>query len=70
MKREVEEKGFRKDLFYRINMINLTLPPLRERKEDIPLLAEYFTKNNAPSGIKFISPEAMELVTEYNWPGM
>lgn len=69
LKREVEEKGFRKDLFYRINMINLTLPPLRERKEDIPLLAEHFTKNNAPSGIKFISPEAMELVTEYNWPG-
>ena len=33
------------------------------------MLAEYFTKNNAPSGIKFISPEAMELVTEYNWPG-
>jgi DNA-binding NtrC family response regulator len=69
LKREVEERGFRKDLFYRINMINLTLPSLRERKEDIPLLAEYFTKNNAPSGIKVISPEAMELITEYNWPG-
>ncbi len=69
LKREVEEKGFRKDLFYRINMINLTLPALRERKEDIPLLAEYFTKNNAPSGIKVISPEAMELIMEYDWPG-
>lgn len=69
LKKEVEEKRFRKDLFYRISMMSLTLPTLRERKEDIPLLAEYFIKNNAPSGIKIISPEAMELITEYNWPG-
>lgn len=69
LKKEVEEKRFRKDLFYRISMMSLTLPTLRERKEDIPLLAEYFIKNNAPSGIKIISPEALELITEYNWPG-
>lgn len=69
LKKEVEEKRFRKDLFYRISMMSLTLPTLRERKEDIPLLAEYFIKNNAPSGIKIISPEAMELITKYNWPG-
>ena len=69
LKKEVEEKRFRKDLYYRINMMNLSIPPLRERKEDIPLLAEYFIKNNKASGIKVLSPETLGLLIEYNWPG-
>jgi DNA-binding NtrC family response regulator len=70
---EAVSKGlFREDLYYRLNVINVHLPPLRERKEDIPLLVEYFmdkfsTENNKE--VNNISPEAMELLMEYDWPG-
>jgi DNA-binding NtrC family response regulator len=69
---EVAEGTFREDLFYRLNVINLHLPPLRERKEDIPLLAAHFIrKQNAKFGTDFsgLTPEAMEALRLYDWPG-
>jgi len=69
---EVAEGTFREDLFYRLNVINLHLPPLRERKEDIPLLAAHFIrKQNAKFGTDFsgLTPEAMEALRTYDWPG-
>ncbi len=71
--KELVKRGlFRKDLFYRINTIHLTLPPLRERKEDILLLIDYFLDYYAISchgGKKEIHPEARELLLSYHWPG-
>jgi two-component system response regulator PilR (NtrC family) len=63
---------FREDLFYRINVIPIHLPPLRERREDIPLLAEHFLEKyraHMDKQITGISGEAMELLTTYDWPG-
>jgi two-component system, NtrC family, response regulator PilR len=68
----VAEGRFREDLYYRINVIPIVLPPLRERREDIPLIAEHFlTKYNEQMGksIAAISGEAMELLAAYDWPG-
>lgn len=68
----VEKEQFRKDLYYRINVIKLELPPLRERKEDIPVLVDNFISHfNKLLGknIKGISPEALSLLMTYNWPG-
>src|SRR5438270_6909242 len=71
LQKMVEEGKFREDLFYRLNVIKFVLPPLRERPEDIPLLATHFTMkfaraNEAP---KKISPQAMEVLLNYTWPG-
>jgi two-component system response regulator AtoC len=62
---------FREDLFYRLNVIHLTVPPLRERREDIPPLAKHFLMSfsNHTYIPKDISPEAMSLLVEYSWPG-
>jgi transcriptional regulator with PAS, ATPase and Fis domain len=69
----VEEKGFRKDLFYRLNVIPLRIPPLRERgKGDIEILANFFIKKYSKilnKFIKGISDDAMKLLKEYMWPG-
>jgi PAS domain S-box-containing protein len=68
----VAEGRFREDLFYRLNVIRIEIPPLRERPEDIPLLIEHFlTKLNRKSGkqIKGISPEAMKILLNYPYPG-
>ena len=75
----VEEGRFRQDLYYRLNVINLHLPPLRERKEDIPLLVEHFFQVYCRENNKFLTtegrpalrfePEAMHLLMDYNWPG-
>jgi transcriptional regulator with PAS, ATPase and Fis domain len=63
---------FREDLFYRLNVIHLTVPALRERREDIPGLIEYFlhqfTKNNG-TPVKGLTPDTMRLLCEYSWPG-
>ncbi|WP_027365875.1 sigma-54-dependent transcriptional regulator [Desulfotruncus alcoholivorax] len=68
---EAIKKGhFREDLFYRLNVIHIHLPPLRERKEDIPLLAEHFLQKFGHTyQVSKISPEAMELLCKYHWPG-
>jgi len=68
----VAEGSFREDLFYRINVIGVQLPPLRERPEDIPLLAEHFLAKFArhmEKPIRAISREAQELLMAYRWPG-
>ncbi len=66
---QVKAGKFREDLYYRINVIPIHLPPLRERREDIPLLTQHFLHLFSPLGKKTISPEAMKLFTRYRWPG-
>ena len=69
---EVQTGRFREDLYYRLNVIPIFLPPLRERREDISLLANYFfekANNENRKNIKFISEEAIQQLLEYNWPG-
>jgi transcriptional regulator with PAS, ATPase and Fis domain len=68
----VEEKKFREDLFYRLNVVAIHLPPLRERAEDVPLLARHFLRKYSEGNQKTIaqiSPEALELLSTYRWPG-
>ncbi len=68
MEEMVEEGTFRKDLYYRLNVLPLKMPPLRDRPEDIPCLAEHFLKTgNYPN--RNLSPEAMEVLKSYHWPG-
>ncbi|MGA1792229.1 MAG: sigma-54-dependent transcriptional regulator [bacterium] len=70
--KEVKEKSFREDLFYRLNVVTIFLPPLRERREDIPLLVNHFLEHGpktSGSKIPMISKEAMENLTDYSWPG-
>ncbi len=72
VKRAIKDGHFREDLFYRLNVVTLTLPPLRDRVEDIPLLAEFFLKRHAretkrPS-LRF-TPETLAVLTHYSWPG-
>ncbi len=70
LEHEVKEKRFRKDLFFRLNTFIITLPPLRERKDDIPLLAEYFLgKFSRGAAKKLLSREAMDVLKGYRWPG-
>jgi DNA-binding NtrC family response regulator len=72
LRKMVVEGKFREDLFYRLNVITLGLPPLRERKEDVPQLAEHFLRKfcaeNNRTGLQF-SPEALKVMMDYNWPG-
>ena len=68
----IEYKQFREDLFYRLNVVSLELPPLHERKEDIPLLAEYFIQilsGDNQKAVKMITPEAMRILVDAAWPG-
>lgn len=71
LKTLVEEGKFREDLFYRLNICNIDVPPLRQRRDDITCLAEAFTKNwSQKYGIeRDISKEALAMLREYNWPG-
>ena len=72
LRKMMEERKFREDLYYRLHVITVTLPPLRERKEDVPLLAQHFLEKygeeNAKSGME-LSSEALDLLVEYDWPG-
>jgi two-component system response regulator HydG len=63
---------FREDLFYRLNVVNLNIPPLRDRKEDIPLLAQHFIQKFAAKNrknVKGFVPRAMDMLIKYDWPG-
>jgi len=69
---EVREGRFREDLYYRLNVVTLTLPPLRMRTEDIPILAYYFFDNYARKNkrtIQEIEPRVLQLLKDYSWPG-
>lgn len=68
----LEQGNFREDLYYRLNVVPLNVPPLREHKEDIPFLAEYFVKKLAKdldSGVTSISDDAIRRLMQYHWPG-
>jgi DNA-binding NtrC family response regulator len=66
----VKDGKFREDLYYRLNVIKIDLPPLRDRREDIPLLATHFISKYKRAGdVKQIAPEAMQVMLNYSWPG-
>ena len=71
LERDIEEGRFRRDLYYRLNVIYLELPPLRARVEDVELLAEHFLKGQAEPGgePKKLVPKALQVLQEYHWPG-
>jgi DNA-binding NtrC family response regulator len=79
LRRSVEEGKFREDLFYRLNVINLVLPPLRDRREDMPLLIDHFFQKYCRDNEKFIDhfgnptlhfePDALQILMDHNWPG-
>jgi two-component system response regulator PilR (NtrC family) len=72
LQRMMDEGRFREDLYYRLNVINLQLSPLRDRKEDIPLLVQHFLEKygveNQKQGLE-ITPEALDVLSDYDWPG-
>jgi two-component system nitrogen regulation response regulator NtrX len=68
----LSDGSFREDLYYRINVVNIHLPPLRERIEDIPKLADHFLRFFCEQNNRYIQdfePQAMQLMLQYNWPG-
>lgn len=72
LRKEIDENKFRADLFYRLNVINISLPPLRERKEDIIPLTNFFIKkftNKFGTKVKGITTELKKYLLDYNWPG-
>jgi len=71
LERQVRRGKFREDLFYRLNVVRLDLPPLRERPEDVPLLVNKFAEKFSPRGkeAKRFSPAAMQAMMEHSWPG-
>ena len=72
LRQMMEEGKFREDLFYRLHVISIQLPPLRDRKDDIPLLVQHFLEKygeeNKKTGLE-LTPDALDLLTEYDWPG-
>ncbi|MEJ7608699.1 MAG: sigma-54 dependent transcriptional regulator, partial [Bryobacteraceae bacterium] len=79
LRKLVDEGRFREDLYYRLNVINIPLPPLRDRKADIPLLIEYFFQKYCEENRRFLAengrstlnftPEAMQILMDHSWPG-
>ena len=72
LEKMVKEGSFREDLYYRLNVVLIPLSPLRERKDDIPLLVEHFLrqyKSESKGRIKYVPAETMDLLANYNWPG-
>jgi DNA-binding NtrC family response regulator len=68
----VEQRRFREDLFYRLSVFPLTIPPLRDRRDDIPLLVGHFLerlRQRQPHRVEGIQPDALRLLLEYDWPG-
>jgi DNA-binding NtrC family response regulator len=68
---ETKKGNFREDLYYRLNVITLTVPPLRDRKDDIPILVEHFIRTSAQYDVKekYFSPTALKKMKNYSWPG-
>jgi DNA-binding NtrC family response regulator len=70
LERDMRQGRFREDLFYRLNVIPIKLPPLRERRTDVPLLVEHFlAKHGEPGRTRRIAPQALEALVDYSWPG-
>jgi DNA-binding NtrC family response regulator len=72
LRKMMEEGRFREDLFYRLHVISIQLPPLRERKDDITLLAQHFLQKYGSENRKAdleVTPEALDLLMDYDWPG-
>ncbi len=71
LERAVADGDFRQDLYFRLNVVTITIPPLRDRQEDVPLLVEHFLKLHAPERgkPKKMSPRAMRIAMNYDWPG-
>ena len=72
LQKAVEEEKFREDLYFRLNVVPIYLPPLRERKEDIPPLVEHFLKEareRVKKHMRSVSSDALDMLIEYNWPG-
>src|SRR3989441_10057127 len=72
LRQMMEEGKFREDLFYRLHVISTQLPPLRDRKDDVPLLVHHFLEKYGEENRKIgleLTPEALDLMTEYDWPG-
>jgi two-component system response regulator HydG len=72
LEEEIQEGRFREDLYYRLNVVTVEVPPLRQRREDIPLLADFFLKQYAEKNrrlIKGFTPRATDLLMRYDWPG-
>ena len=72
LRQMVDDGRFREDLYYRLHVINIFIPPLRERKDDIPVLAQHFLEKygaeNAKTDLE-LAPEALDLMMDYDWPG-
>ena len=72
LRKEIQEGRFREDLYFRLNVMSLEIPPLRERRDDIPVLADFFLKQYAEKNRKLVrgfTPRCMDLLMRYNWPG-
>jgi len=69
LEQEVKAETFRKDLFYRLNVVRIDIPPLSERREDIPLLVKYFLRKYSPDRELVVPPTEMKRLRSYNWPG-
>ncbi len=69
LKKEVENSNFREDLYYRLNVLNLSIPPLRDRLDDIEPLSKYFLNKYSQNEDIFLSDEALEYLKSYHWPG-
>jgi DNA-binding NtrC family response regulator len=69
LQKMIDDNQFRSDLYYRLNVLPIYLPPLRERRDDIPLMVNYFLKKFTGEKSMEISPEAIQLLVNYSWPG-
>jgi two-component system response regulator AtoC len=69
IEKEMELGNFREDLFYRLNVVRINIPPLRERKDDLNLLVDYFLRKFSPQKKLIIPPETLQMIQSFNWPG-